>query len=150
MKLVKSKKVIKASILALLISGSIFSSSSFAAPIYKFDAKTGTIKSYNDNGEKTEHVVVPETIDGVPVKIIASEAFRGDHYNFNKEKNHWIKSIKLPSTVVEIGEHAFSNLKSLETITGLENVEKMGRWAFDRDFSLIFPIKDSHKLEVLK
>ncbi len=60
-------------------------------------------------------VVIPETHEGKPVKVI--DSFRGCK---------WMKSITLPDTITEIGSSAFSGCTGLETVhfpKGITNIE---------------------------
>lgn len=72
-------------------------------PEFKFDKATGTILGRNTN---SEYLRVPETIDGVTVKAIGSEAFMGDKV---------IKHVYLPKTLEKVGEKAFKNTQ-IETL----------------------------------
>lgn len=76
------------------------------------------IKKYNGNDEK---VVVPEMIDGFPVREIGKNAFVG---------NEIITDVVLPDTVVVIDDHAFANCLNLENINFPEELEIVAHSAF--------------------
>lgn len=113
---------------------------------FKYNQKDGIIeiKGLTKEGKKMPHHSVPETINGLPVKIIASGAFHdrsellsislpdgiemiGD-YAFSKCNN--LKEIRLPQALTHIGEHAFLGAKSLSIIIGGKNVVHIGNSAF--------------------
>ena len=113
---------------------------------FKYNQKDGIIeiKGMTKEGKKMPHHTVPETINGLPVKIIASGAFHdrsemlsvtlpdgiemiGD-YAFSKCSN--LKEIRLPEALAYIGEHAFLGAKSLRCIKGGADVVHVGNSAF--------------------
>ena len=113
---------------------------------FKYNQKNGVIeiKGLTKDGKKMPYHAVPETINGVPVKIIASGAFHdrsellaitlpdsiemiGD-YAFSKCNN--LKEIRLPNALIYIGEHAFLGAKSLNSIIGGDKVIHIGNSAF--------------------
>lgn len=113
---------------------------------FKYNQKDGIIeiKGLTKEGKKMSSHSVPDTINGLPVKIIASGAFHdrselvsillpdgiemiGD-YAFSKCNN--LKEIRLPQSLTYIGEHAFLGAKSLSAIIGGENVVHIGNSAF--------------------
>lgn len=113
---------------------------------FKYNQKDGVIeiKGMTKEGKKMPYHTVPETINGVPVKIIASGAFHdrsellsitlpdgiemiGD-YAFSKCTN--LKEIRLPNALTYIGEHAFLGAKSLNLIIGGDKVIHIGNSAF--------------------
>ena len=71
------------------------------------------------------NVVVPEIIDGLPVKVIYGFCF-----------NETVKSITLPSTIVIIQNCAFDSCSNLETINIPDGVEEIGWNAFYDCWSL--------------
>lgn len=128
---------------------------------FKYNQKDNVIeiKGLTKEGKKMSFHSVPETINGLPVKIIASGAFHdrsellsialpdcvemiGD-YAFSKCNN--LKEIRLPQSLTYIGEHAFLGAKSLGAIIGGENVTHIGNSAFyktkwlekQKDFAII-------------
>jgi len=106
---------------------------------YKITDNSVTIVKYIDYAKD---VVVPDTIDGLPVKVI------GDHAFFGRAG---VETLKLPESVEEIGEFAFSqtgikdfvfppkvkvisscvfNESDLENVTLPDNVQSIGSGAF--------------------
>ena len=113
---------------------------------FKYNQKNGIIeiKGLTKEGKKMPFHRIPETINGLPVKIIASGAFHdrseltaislpdgiemiGD-YAFSKCDN--LKEIRLPKALTYIGEHAFLGAKSLRAVFGGEKVVHVGNSAF--------------------
>ena len=113
---------------------------------FKYNQKDGfiEIKGLTKEGKKMPCHVVPEAINGLPVKVIASGAFHdrselisvtlpnsiemiGD-YAFSKCTG--LKEIRLPKTLTYVGEHAFFGAKNLRSIIGGENVIHVGNSAF--------------------
>lgn len=77
-------------------------------------------------------IIVPETIDGWPVRTINAGAFVDDTENLNDTNDYWINpnlenitSVFLPETVTSI-YGAFRNLKKLESINIPKNVTYLG------------------------
>lgn len=73
-----------------------------------------TITGYNGPGDA---VVIPETINGMPVTTIAGSAFGG-------RTN--ITSVSIPNTVTAIGDFAFGNCLSLRSVTVPDSVTQLG------------------------
>ncbi len=73
------------------------------ASYFNFDITTGTIIKLNDTS--ITEVVIPESIDGVPVTAIGASAFR-DCTN--------LTSITIPNSVTSIGELTFYGCSSLQ------------------------------------
>ena len=65
-------------------------------------------------------VIIPEEIEGIPVKKIADKAFQNDEY---------LKEVVLPDGIDEIGSYAFS-CPNLETINLPESLVAIGYAAF--------------------
>ncbi len=88
---------------------------------------------YASNGEEVRinayigndrHVVIPDQMDGMPVTMIADEAF--------KDKADYIESIVLPQTLKSIGIGAFRYAKNLSGVINLpQELEKVDLQAFD-------------------
>ena len=74
---------------------------------YEYYDKDGVIGIRVYNGTDTD-VVIPDTLNGKPVKILATGSFQRD-------KN--MVSVWIPASVTEIGNSAFYNLTSLKTVT---------------------------------
>lgn len=88
-----------------------------AAQDFDFDATTGTITDYKPYARKD--VIIPEKINGVEVKHIDEYAF---YYK-------GLNSVKIPNTVISIGDLAF-NSNNLGKVTIPESVEEIGSSAF--------------------
>ena len=69
---------------------------------------------------------IPETVSGLPVTVIGIYAFQGTS----------IKSVKIPSSVKEIGHWAFCMCNGLTSVTIPDSVEKIGIRAFEMCSSL--------------
>lgn len=65
-------------------------------------------------------VIIPNTIEGLPVKVIGKEAF--------EECGLW--SVTIPEGVVEISDWAFSKCTSLSTVSIPDSVLRIGEAAF--------------------
>lgn len=103
---------------------------------YILNSKEAEIISYI--GEK-EDVVVPDTIEGVKVTSIGSDAFKD---------NNKIKSVKLPDSVEIINSSAFENCTSLVNVNIPENVTVINESAF-KDCSLLDNVELNEKLETI-
>ena len=78
-----------------------------------------TITSYYAG--RTENLVIPPKIDGIPVTAIGNRAF---------EECHKLVSIKLPETVKWIGESGFRYCSNLTTINFPDGLTSIGGGAF--------------------
>jgi len=113
---------------------------------FKYNIKNGIceIKGLSKSGKQRNFHVIPDTIEGYPVKIIASGAFHhrieltevvlpdsieyiGD-YAFTYCKN--LDSIKFPEKLIHIGDCAFLGASGLKNITGGINIKHIGNSAF--------------------
>lgn len=105
---------------------------------FEFNASTGTITDYNGS---SKDVVIPSSINGVPVTTIGKAAFTMDILEsvsipdtvividdraFNDNK---IKKIIIPDSVKTIGEDAFAN-NNISSLTLGSSVESIGSTAF--------------------
>lgn len=72
------------------------------------------------NGFNSDTIVIPSTIKSKPVLSISDDAF----------KNSPCKHIVIPDSVVEIGESAFSQSKSLQSVHLGNRIKTIGKWAF--------------------
>ena len=72
-------------------------------------------------------VIISDTYEGVPVKVIYKEAFK------NNDK---ITKVLIPDSVTEIGDNAFDDCESLKSVTIPDSVTTIGDWAFDSCDSL--------------
>lgn len=69
----------------------------------------------------TKEVIIPDTIEGCPVKVIGEKAF------FRCSS---ITSVVIPYSVVAIGDSAFNNCESLTSVTIPDSVTSIGAGAF--------------------
>ncbi len=79
------------------------------------------IKGLTKEGKKLSMVEIPETIDGIPVTIIASGAFH--------DRSSLLKVV-LPDTIKMIGDYAFARCTKLQEISLPAAVEHIGENAF--------------------
>jgi len=93
---------------------------------YVIDDDTGTIiiTGYYDPGGA---VIIPDTIDGLPVTGIGTFAFRG-HTS--------LTSVTIPDSVTSIGRGAFLTCYALTNVTIPDSVTSIGRGAFSDCISL--------------
>ena len=70
---------------------------------------------------KLTAIIIPETIDELPVTVIQARAF-------NKEEN--IRSVTLPNTIETIGEGAFSTCRKMTNINLPKGLQSIGKSAF--------------------
>lgn len=85
-------------------------------------------------------VVIPDYIDGVPVKALGPDLFEG---------NEIIEHITLPKYLEEIGEFAFYNCKNLKSVSFPENLKKIEREAFNNCESLTSIDLSTQKVKIL-
>jgi hypothetical protein len=78
-------------------------------------------------GDVSGDLVIPSTIDGIPVTKIAHWAF---HINTS------LTSVTIPSTVTEIEGSAFSDCYNLERVTLSEGLQILGGSVFENDGAL--------------
>ncbi len=107
----------------LLVLGCVFlSSSAFGLTwgdfSYEVSGSTVIITGYTGTGG---NVVIPDTIDGMPVVSIANVAFR---------QNITITYMTIPSSVSSIGEEAFSGCTGLTAAYFFGNAPTMGSNVF--------------------
>jgi hypothetical protein len=90
---------------------------------FKYNIKNGIceIKGLTKAGKKRSRHIVPETIDGYPVKVIASGAF---HHRAE------MTEITLPDSIEFIGDYAFTYCKNLASITPPKNLRHIGDCSF--------------------
>jgi hypothetical protein len=77
-----------------------------------------TITGYTGSGGA---VVIPDTIDGMPVVSIGNRAF---------ESQSSITGIIIPSSVIDIGHWAFAQCYGLTSVNIPDNVRSIGYWLF--------------------
>ena len=76
-------------------------------------------------------VEIPETIDGYTVNKIGDTAFMNfSHYIEASDETILLTSVKIPSTVKEIGGYAFAKNSNLSTVEFESGLEKIGISAF--------------------
>ncbi len=80
-----------------------------------------------DSDQDVTDVVIPEEIDGIPVKLI-------DNYAFGRCSK--LKSIVIPDSVTSIGKGVFNGCSSLSGISIPESVEVIGESAFEKCIGL--------------
>ena len=85
------------------------------------------IKGMTKAGKSMPHHTVPATINGKPVKIIASGAFH--------DRTEML-SIDLPDTIEMIGDYAFSSCDSLTSAIVPDSVTEIGKNAFSKCYNL--------------
>lgn len=86
-----------------------------------------------------QNVVVPEEINGKPVRALREGAFTN-----NKE----VVSVTIPDSVKRLGKKAFAKCKNLQSITGGNGLEKIGENAFNATPELSQEIIDDLKAKV--
>src|SRR3974390_373374 len=109
--------------LAVLLSVSISAHAQFT-----YTTNNGTITIMGYTGTNTE-VVIPSTIDGLPVVNIGTNAFYGSR----------ITSVTIPNSAINIGDYAFYNCWSLTNLTIGKKVTTIGAYAFSGTESLSRP-----------
>jgi hypothetical protein len=102
----KMRKGILVILSILFLAGNVFGQSGFQA--VENDGKV-TITGYTGTAKE---VVIPETVNGMPIVAIGNEAFRGKGLN----------SITIPNNVTTIGTNAFADNNQLTSITIGANV----------------------------
>lgn len=112
---------------------------------------TGFAKRVDPNAEE-ETIIIPEMVDGAPVKKIRAMGFQSGYFNHNdndgasiknliiqagiEEIPAWcfgglkLKSVVLPSTVRRIAQDAFDHNDTIESISLNEGLESIGEGAF--------------------
>ena len=80
--------------------------------------ENGVVTGYTG---RVKNVIVPESWNGVPVTEIAANAFSG---------KRTLKSVKLPATVVSVGDSAFYGCYSLSEINLSAACTSVGKFAF--------------------
>lgn len=78
-------------------------------------------------GELPAEVILPDTIDGLPVTKIGNNAFNS---------NATVKKVWIPDTVTEIGDKAFSGCTKLQNVQMPAALQTIGQGAFENCSSL--------------
>lgn len=81
-----------------------------------------------------QELVLPTTINGIPVKAIKSSAFR---------KNYTITSLVIPEGITEIGSYAFYDCTCIFKVTLPSSIKTIGTGAFDKCNNLQYVYIDS-------
>jgi len=87
---------------------------------YKYVSENGAVTITAYTGSAID-VIIPQTIDGMPVTAIGEEAFKGLQ----------IRNVVIPSGVKEIDWFAFSTCTVLESVSVPSSVTSVGYGAFD-------------------
>ncbi|MDD3032041.1 MAG: leucine-rich repeat domain-containing protein [Atribacterota bacterium] len=90
-----------------------------------FDEETRTITGYDNGTGWNPHgddIVIPPTINGLPVEHIDHKAFKSDF-------DTWIRSVVFPDTITTIGDYAFF-ANCLHSLTIPDSVMSIGSYAF--------------------
>lgn len=89
---------------------------------------TITITGYESYTGYDRNVVIPDTINSLPVTSIGAYAFNG----------HWsLTSITIPNSVTTIGDFVFESCSGLTNVTIPNSVSSIGMWTFAACSSLI-------------
>lgn len=117
-----AKKRLISILLAVCLVIGIMPVSGLAAKSSSFDAAGGKVTyEIMDDGTVTitgcdtsvTAIEIPDTLEGLPVTKIADYAFNTDNYSHAHEA---LTSVKLPSTLEEIGQSAFGGCKNLTDV----------------------------------
>jgi hypothetical protein len=109
----------------LLLNGIVFAQNVSDFSVSLNQAGDGVIiKKYN--GAAT-NVVIPATIEGLPVRELADECFSGTN----------ITSIRIPNGITTIGEDCFLKCRGLKTIDLPDTLKYLGASAFQETASLL-------------
>lgn len=117
-----AKKRLISILLAVCLVIGIMPVSGLAAKSSSFDAVGGKVTyEIMDDGTVTitgcdtsvTAIEIPDTLEGLPVTKIADYAFNTDNYSHAHEA---LTSVKLPSTLEEIGQSAFGGCKNLTDV----------------------------------
>ena len=97
--------------------------------------------------DKTGKVVIPEYIDGKPVRSVAAIDYDANRYYYKSLSTGFVfdapdkvTSVTLPDTLREIGDYVFLGCKRLASVTIPDGVTKIGRAAF-RDCTSLVTVK---------
>ncbi len=103
---------------------SAVSSETDSGIFYSIENGEVTVEGFNYAGNVME---IPAAIEGLPVKYIADQACRG---------NEAIVELRIPSSVISVGEFAFAECKNLLKVRFEGGTEKIGFSAFRDSASL--------------
>ena len=82
------------------------------------------ILKYKGNAEI---VIIPDSIEGIPVKVIGYRAFSKNKLD---KKNKTLKKVTIPESVLIIKEEAFIYCVELKSVALPENLQQIGEFAF--------------------
>mgnify|MGYP002733144164 CR=1 FL=1 len=85
---------------------------------------TGSVKE-----DLTGELIIPETLDDLPVRSISSKAFGGPGEAFTTP-GYSISSLVLPDNLYQISNNAFYKCKNINSITFGSNILNIGSFAF--------------------
>lgn len=79
---------------------------------------------HNDSGELAlkylpHHLIIPETVDGLPVKILGKSLYEGGNF----------RSVRFPETITHIKDRAFS-INNFDSLELPESLVSIGDYAF--------------------
>ncbi len=103
--------------------------------LYTVENGEVTVQGFNAVGTVMD---IPEKIDGLPVTVIASQTCRGDDV---------ITEVKIPSSVITIGEYAFAECDSLTKVV-IKGGKIIDRSAF-RDCKALLTLTLPSELEII-
>lgn len=90
------------------------------------------------HGYETD-VTFPEYIDGLPVRIIGTNIFERKNPDTEKWENHWIKTVRIPKTIILIKDYAFQDCKTLRRVYFEGDIPEIQPLAFQRCVNLENP-----------
>lgn len=77
-----------------------------------------------EGGHRIEQIVIPQELDGLPVKRIMKKAFLGCKL---------LKKVSIPDTVIDVGDFAFAMCDHLSEISFVRGEIKLGQSCFKGD-----------------
>lgn len=144
MKTVKKSLVIVMALLMLLCTVPMVGAVDEAEKIFDYEFTNFGVKIYGLLDNTLEEVVVPDTIEGRPVKELSDGAFWKDEfkkivlpdtlesigaYAFFQCEN--LESVHIPDSVLYIKEQAFSECPALKDLTISKNIRYLGKEVFN-------------------
>lgn len=121
-----AKQSVSGASMASTVTSEATSSSAASTPVlkegdYDYIVQDGSVTIVKYNGT-SENIVIPDTIDGLPVKAIGDSAFRN---------NSTLKSVVISDSVISIGTSAFESCSALKTVTMGKSVEVISDFSFE-------------------
>ncbi|MDE5883525.1 MAG: leucine-rich repeat domain-containing protein [Oscillospiraceae bacterium] len=95
--------------------------------ILEYEVYKGYVEITGCNGYAEGEMIIPETIEGLPVTSIGVSAFGYQSF---------LKSVTIPKSVTNIGNGAFQECSSLKSITIPDSITNIGTGAFSYCFAL--------------